>query len=274
MTSSNNIHTSFADTFAAMLAETETGKPFVYDEGDEVSLMFDLATVQSRMKRTQPNELILGYTRAMLGFCLMQEYTHKIGMIGLGGGSLAKYCHHYLPESQIEVAEIDQRVIDLGPHFLIPSTSPRLRIQCADGAHWLARTTTQFDTLLIDAYGPQGMPEDLASTVFFDQCRAQLSPAGILVVNLWGSDKRFESYYSRIRTIFDGAAIAIGADGCANRIVYGFNQSRLPAPRLLQQRCRQLASQHSVDLPALGQRLTRAMQAADGLEPLTPKRKP
>jgi spermidine synthase len=267
VTASNTNPNLFADTFAAMLRETESGKPFVYDEGDEVSLMFDLATVQSRMKRAKPNDLILGYTRAMLGFIIMQEYTRHIGMIGLGGGSLAKYCHHYLPASQIAVAEIDQRVIDLGHHFQIPSNSPRLKIDCADGADWLKTMPQQFDVLLIDAYGPQGMPDNIASTVFFDLCRDRLSPHGILVVNLWGSDKRFDSYYARIRSVFDDAAIAIGSDGSANRIVYGFNNSRLPAQKIMQQRSRQLAAQHSVELLHLGQRLTRALRASDGLEP-------
>lgn len=262
----------FADSFAALLRETESGKPFVYDEGDEVSLMFDLATVQSRMKRAKPNDLMLGYTRAMLGSVLIQEYTHQIGMIGMGGGSLAKYCHHYLPNCQISVAEIDQRVIDLGHHFQIPFDSPRLRVHCADGADWLKTCSQQFDVLMIDAYGAQGMPDNIASNAFFDLCRTRLSPQGILVVNLWGSDKRFESYYQRIRTIFDDAALAIGADACANRIVYGFNNSRLPAQKTLQHYCRQRADQHSIDLMSLGQRLSRALRAADGLEPLTPKR--
>ncbi|WP_410499060.1 fused MFS/spermidine synthase [Chitinibacter sp. S2-10] len=266
----NNAFTNtFADTFAALLAETETGKPFVYDEGDEVSLMFDLHTVQSRMKRQQPNHLILGYTRAMLGFCMIQTHTHHIGMIGMGGGSLAKYCHYHLPEARISVAEIDQRVIDLAPHFLIPLDSPRLQIDCADGADWLKEQTTPFDVLMIDAYGPQGMPDNIASTVFFDLCRAKLASDGILVVNLWGSDSRFDSYYARIRTIFDDAAIAIGSDGCANRIVYGFNRGRLPSIKALQQRCRQIARQHSIDLPSLGQRMVRALHADDGLEPFS-----
>ncbi|WP_157313905.1 fused MFS/spermidine synthase [Chitinibacter sp. GC72] len=261
----------FSDSFAALLRETESGKPFVYDEGDEVSLMFDLATVQSRMKRAKPNDLILGYTRAMLGSVLTQEYTQQIGMIGMGGGSLAKYCHHYLPDSQISVAEIDQRVIDLGHHFQIPFDSPRLRVHCADGADWLKTSTQAFDVLMIDAYGPQGMPDNIASNAFFDLCRTRLSPQGILVVNLWGSDKRFESYYQRIRSIFDDAALAIGADGCANRIVYGFNDSRLPAQKTLQHYCRQRADQHSIDLMSLGQRLSRALRATDGLEPISPK---
>ncbi|WP_373974633.1 fused MFS/spermidine synthase [Chitinibacter sp. SCUT-21] len=267
MTSNKTMPTSFAETFAALLNESESGKPFVYDEGDEVSLMFDLNTVQSRMKRDQPNDLVLGYTRAMLGFVLLQDNTQQIGMIGMGGGSLAKYCHHYLSQVQISVAEIDARVIALAPQFQIPLASPRLKIDCADGADWLENNTQLFDVLMIDAYGPAGMPEQIASAAFFDLCRQRLTRHGVLIVNLWGSDKRFDSYYQRIRLTFNDAAIAIGADGCANRIVYGFNQGRLPSQKTLQNHCRQRAQAHSVDLISLGQRLSRALRASDGLEP-------
>ena len=59
---------SSSSSFADLFAETLSGKPFVYEEGDEVSLMFDLTTVQSRMKRSAPQDLVLGYTRSMLAF--------------------------------------------------------------------------------------------------------------------------------------------------------------------------------------------------------------
>ncbi|WP_273431077.1 fused MFS/spermidine synthase [Chitinibacter tainanensis] len=260
---------SQSPSFASLLAESETGQPFVYDEGDELSLMFDLKTVQSRMNKQHPNELILGYTRSMLGFVLLQEDTHHIGMIGLGGGSLAKYCHHYLPTSQIAVAEISAAVIALAPQFAVPH-SPRLQISCADGGDWLPERHAPFDVLLIDAYGPNGMPERLASQTFFDTCRRQLRPDGVLVVNLWGSDPRFDCYYQRIRTSFHGATLAIGADHSANRIVYALASGRLPANRLLQSRCRERSAAHSVDLAKLGQRLSRALQRHDGLEPGLP----
>ncbi|QZA80053.1 fused MFS/spermidine synthase [Deefgea piscis] len=254
-------------SFADLFAETLSGKPFVYEEGDEVSLMFDLTTVQSRMKRQTPQDLILGYTRSMIAFSLLQTHTQHIGMIGLGGGSLAKYCHHYLPHCTIKVAEIDADVIALRERFAIPNDSARLKIECVDGAAWLKRQSA-FDALLVDAYSQSGMPESLATAQFFDDCRTALADQGVLVVNLWGSDARFDSYYQRIRTVFDGAAIAIGADGCANRIVLAMNGGKFPPnSRAIMQRAQALANAHSVDLPALARRIERALRHPDGLEP-------
>ena len=255
-------------SFADLFAETLSGKPFVYEEGEEVSLMFDLTTVQSRMKRSAPQDLVLGYTRSMLAFQLLQSHTQHIGMIGLGGGSLAKYCYHYLPTSQISVAEIDPAVIALGDRFAIPANDARLNVECIDGAAWLKQSHVPMNALLVDAYGKNGMPESLATAQFFDDCRTALAPNGVLVVNLWGSDARFDSYYQRIRTIFDGAALAIGADGCANRIVLALNQPHFPpSSRPIMQRAQQIAAQHSVDMPALARRIERALRHPDGLEP-------
>ncbi len=255
-------------SFADLFAETLSGKPFVYEEGEEVSLMFDLTTVQSRMKRSAPQDLVLGYTRSMLAFHLLQANTQHIGMIGLGGGSLAKYCHHYLPQSHIKVAEINPGVIALRDRFAIPENDARLKIECIDGAVWLKQHRQPMDALLVDAYGKDGMPESLATAQFFDDCRAALAPNGVLVVNLWGSDARFDSYYQRIRTVFDGSALAIGADGCANRLVLAINSRNFPPPiRPIMQRAQQIAATHSVDMPALARRIERALRNPDGLEP-------
>ena len=58
-----------------------------------------------------------GLPRELLTSCLM---------IGLGGGSLAKFCHHYLPETRITVVEINPHVIAMRRHFQVPD----------DDAHW------------------------------------------------------------------------------------------------------------------------------------------
>ena len=231
--------------------------------------MFDLTTVQSRMKRSGPQDLVLRYTRSMLAFELLRSNTQYIGMIGLGGGSLAKYCYHYLPESTIHVAEINPGVIALRDRFAIPENDKRLNIECIDGAVWLKQQLKSnkqgMDALLVDAYGKEGMPESLATAQFFDDCRAALAPNGVLVVNLWGSDARFDSYYQRIRTVFDGSAIVIGADGCANRLVLAVNSRNFPpAIRPIMNRAQQIAASHSVDMPALARRIERALRHADG----------
>ncbi|HEU5282814.1 MAG TPA: hypothetical protein VFU53_03290, partial [Burkholderiales bacterium] len=53
-------------------------------------------TVQSAMRLSHPDELVLSYTRSMLAFLLFAPDPRRIVNIGLGGGSLAKWIHHHL----------------------------------------------------------------------------------------------------------------------------------------------------------------------------------
>ncbi len=77
------------------------------------ALHFAVEEVQSRMDVREPHTLNLQYTRSMMGFMLFDAAPAYIGMIGLGGGSLAKFCYRYLPTSSICVAEINPYVIAL-----------------------------------------------------------------------------------------------------------------------------------------------------------------
>src|SRR3546814_8125175 len=75
------------------------------------------------MSITEPNRLLLEYTQAMMGFLLFNASPGTIEIIGLGGGSLAKYCHAYLPSSNIRAVEIDEHVMAMAGQFCIPADS-------------------------------------------------------------------------------------------------------------------------------------------------------
>ena len=94
-------------------ASTAHVVPFVHDSGGDKGLYFSIREIQSRMQVDDPDALDLGYTRTMMGFLLFQPEPRQIAMVGLGGGSLAKFCHRYLPQAQIQVAEINPHVIAL-----------------------------------------------------------------------------------------------------------------------------------------------------------------
>ena len=77
------------------------------------SLHIGSDTVQSAMRISAPNDLELSYTRSMMGFLLFNEKPQTVLMIGLGGGSLAKFCHRHLPRTRLTVVEVDPDVIAL-----------------------------------------------------------------------------------------------------------------------------------------------------------------
>src|SRR5258708_20678769 len=88
-------------------------RPRVYEDGDSVTLQFQIGEVQSQMLTSDPNFLVLSYTRTMMAFMLFNKEPKRIAMIGLGGGSMPKWCYHELPKTAITVIEINQIVISL-----------------------------------------------------------------------------------------------------------------------------------------------------------------
>ena len=50
------------------------------------SLCLGSSTVQSSMKLTDPYELVLDYTQAMMSFMLFHNQVRRVACIGLGGG--------------------------------------------------------------------------------------------------------------------------------------------------------------------------------------------
>ena len=75
------------------------------------SLHLGSATVQSAMRISDPLELVLSYTRAMMGFLLFVPEPASVAMIGLGGGSLPKFVRHHMPTTRLTVVESNPRVI-------------------------------------------------------------------------------------------------------------------------------------------------------------------
>jgi spermidine synthase len=172
----------------AIHADARTDKPIVVETGHLVSLCFDARGIQSTMLRAAPDALAREYTRTMMGFLLSRQETARIGMVGLGGGSLVTYCHRYLPEAYITAVEINPDGIALRDRFHIPPDDERLTVVCADAAHDLSTTAQTFDVLLLDGVNANGAPAGLCSAAFYEACRARLGDDGVLVANLLGDE--------------------------------------------------------------------------------------
>ena len=228
--------------------ETPDGKPFLHEYRGELSLHFRPQTIQSRMRREAPDELVLDYTRAMMSFLLFQPAPARIAMIGLGGGSMAKYCFRYLPTVDISAIEISPEVIALRSQFAIPDDSERFRIICGDGADWVREGSSHWDALIVDGFDVGGQPPQLCSQEFYDQCHARLSDTGVLVTNLWGSDVQYGACISRLRNSFDNQVVAVSAEDPENKIVFACKGPGFPPPeREFLERARELNAVHRID---------------------------
>ncbi len=115
-------------------------QPYVRIHSDSISLHFENEYVQSLMSCHNPDRLEIPYTKTMMAFLLAKPQPEHILMIGLGGGSLAKFCYKHLPNTRITVVEINSDVIALRYLFNVPDDGDRFRVVCADGAAFVRDT--------------------------------------------------------------------------------------------------------------------------------------
>lgn len=208
-------------------ADFHSGPPELRRTRDALTLQFaGSAAVQSIMSVLNPHALELEYTRLMMGFLLFDSDPRRMLMIGLGGGSLPKFCHRYLPNASIDVVEIDPEVIALRDAFHVPPDDARFRVIAADGRQYLQMDPEPVDVLLVDAYDGRGMPAALCEQTFFEDCDAALLPDGILVVNLHLESASYPICLAHLREVFGTSLFEVIDDDMTNSIVFACKGER------------------------------------------------
>lgn len=218
---SDDVHQAHFD----QLLRESKGRPFVFNEGNIRSLHFEERYVQSAMWVSAPTALVLNYTRVMMNFRQFVSSPQHILMIGLGGGSLAKYCYRHLPSSRITVVEIDAEVIALRDQFMVPLDNERFQVIHADGANFVAEASPDVDVLLLDGFGADGQPAELSSAEFYKRCRQLLTPNGILVANLSKDASNFWNLMARLLAEFGDYMWQSDVPDSNNCVIFAGNSS-------------------------------------------------
>jgi spermidine synthase len=250
---------SFAATELQWWRESTPGRPFAFDSGNMRHLYFNTVSTQSSMQLDEPDALVMAYTRKMMAFLLFVPQPRGVLMIGLGGGSLAKFCYRNLPRTRISVVEINPDVIALREHFAIPRDDERFEVILGDGAALLSKVPVTPDVILIDAFDAEGVAPSLASSDFYRQARQSLTAQGVLVMNLSGQKSRYAIHIESIRAAFGGAVrlVPVPADG--NVLLFAFKRRRLAElPDTLRKRATRLQQGLGLEFPMFLERLRAA----------------
>ncbi len=210
--------------------DDEHCKPFVYEALDAKTLYFSISAIQSRMQLRRPDALALDYTRTMMGFLMFKPLPDHIAMVGLGGGSMAKWCHRHLPRSALTVVEINPHVIALRDAFKVPPDDSRFQVIEDDGARFVAETRQRFDVLLVDAFDVEGTPPALCTQRFYDDCMDALQPDGLFVINMHASHPEFSVFVERMRRSFKGHLLRVDEPDGTNAVVFSSKGGALPKP--------------------------------------------
>ncbi len=195
----------------------------VMEEGGVRTLHIGGHAIQSAIRLSAPESLELEYTRAMMAFLLLCPEPRDILMIGLGGGSIARFVHARLPDARMTVVEISPSVVNVARHYFgLPADDSRLQVVVADGAVWVPAHPGSAQVLLIDGFEDGKQPTALCSAAFYENAFKALRPGGLMVVNFMAEDRRLDAYIERIRTVFNGRTLMLSAQDNVNLIILAF----------------------------------------------------
>ncbi|WP_374404743.1 spermidine synthase-like protein [Niveibacterium sp.] len=244
-----------------LLRDGEYPRPFVIDDGKLRRLHFTLALVQSEMDVADPFALHAAYTRKMMAFLLFLPRPKHVVIVGLGGGSLTKFCHRHLARTRVTTVEINEDVIALREQFALPPDDARHAIVCADAVEYFASTEDRADVVLLDGYDENGIVPAFCDERFYLAIRARLKPAGLLVCNLAVKGDESAAHIELLREVFRDRVVVQEVAGDGNRIAFAFNDEGYPPDwAAVEREARTLAQRVDLDFTGFAQQLAKSAQ--------------
>jgi len=109
----------------------------------------------------------------------------KILVIGAGDGGVVRELSKYDCIEQIDLVEIDEKVVEVCKEFL-PQTAcrlddKRLNIYYQDGLKFIRHCENEYDIIIVDSTDPFGPGEGLFTKEFYGNCFKALTEDGIMV---------------------------------------------------------------------------------------------
>ena len=150
------------------------------------------AMVHTRIKKADTLVSGLRYTDGFHLAVALSGRPRRVLFIGGGGAIGPRQFAAFYPEADIDVVEVDSRILCAARRFFGLVESARLHAHLGDGRMFtVAAPDDCFDIVVLDAYGGAGRPvERLASEEFFAIVRRKLRAGGVLCANLVGDARR------------------------------------------------------------------------------------
>jgi spermidine synthase len=147
--------------------------------------------IQSAMDLSDPDELVLPYTRTMMSALPLVESPKGILLVGLGGASMQKFLHGLFPEVLIETAEIDPVVHEVAVEYFYLKEDERQVVHIVDGRAFIEASKGSYDLIFLDAYSSDEIPYSLSTLEFLEAVKARLAPGAVVCVNLITSSEHY-----------------------------------------------------------------------------------
>jgi hypothetical protein len=148
--------------------------------------------------------------------------------LGMGGGASIHAVQSADPEAVIEAVEIDPVVVRVAAEQFGIVPGPGLRIHVGDARRFLTAADDAYDVIQLDLFrGGPDIPSHLATREFYELARRRLSPAGVLMVNVFDLAPGHPLLASLVATLSRSfPSIFVRSHHDANHILLAFGDPR------------------------------------------------
>ena len=157
-----------------------------------------IEALESAVDLSDPQRLVVAYTRSLYAALFFQPQPQRVMMIGLGGAGFHRLFAAAYPEALLQTVELDPKVLELCETRLAFKPTARTPVVLMDGRMFVKRDKQTWDWIILDAFRGGFVPPHLKTEEFYRECAARLGERGVFVSNLHATT---ELYYSDVKTI-------------------------------------------------------------------------
>jgi spermidine synthase len=177
-------------------------------EGRSARILFSghHVAAQSGLPKDGNPEPIFDYNKRFLEI-VRGIKPQRLLLIGGGAFTLPMCLLQTMPDTYIDVVELDPGLKDIAQGFFGLVANPLLKIIHADGAQYLAENTAQYDVILIDVFTRDVIPDAFMSRSFAALLRDNITEAGVVAMNIISTyrghrSKTLQQQYDLFRQAF------------------------------------------------------------------------
>lgn len=200
--------------------------------------------IQGAMNIKYPNKIELEYAQQMMGWLLFLEpqKSFKALQLGLGTGSITKFCHNLCSDIEVTAVDINPAVIVASKiMFDLPVDSDRMEIIQGDALKFVQSRKNHhaFDVVQVDLYDGSGDGPAISSKEFYEGCFNALKDTGVLTVNLFGRHSSFKTNMNHLCDAFKNRVLVFPEVHDFNIVVMAFKGPNIEFPwKLIQERAK------------------------------------
>lgn len=156
---------------------------YTYNQRPIKGLTTDPMGIQSAVYSDGSRGPVFWYNRELARLTLDQK-PKSVLIMGGGAFTLPQYLAERLPESKIDVVEIDPALKQISERYFQYKNPKNVRLIFNDARAYLNQAGPTYDAIIVDAYGNSSIPFHLMTREYADALEKHLAPNGVVMANI------------------------------------------------------------------------------------------